>query len=322
MSGGRPRVLIGSRSFGRRFPEHLQMLVEAGCEVVPNTVGRGLRAEELGQALVGVTVIITGTDELTAEVIAGARDLRAIVKHGVGLDNVDLSAARARGIAVVAAPGTMDDSVADMTLALILAAARGVVAGHVAVAAGGWSGPTGVELAGRTLGIVGYGRIGRAVARRARAFGMAIAAHDPFLDASAVAEDDVTLMDLPALLAASHVVSLHAAAGGDVILDATALRSVRPGAIVVNTARGSLVDEHALAAALDAGRLAGAAVDVLAEEPPHDSPLVGRPDVVITPHVAGRTEEALRRMGEVTVAHCLQALGRHGAAPVAREVDR
>src|SRR5688500_2095970 len=137
------RVLIGSRSFGQAAPEHLTQLEAAGCEVIPNSVGRAYRAEELLQALRGVDAIITGTDELTAEVIQSADCLKTIAKHGVGLDNIDLSAARARKIVVSATPGAIHDSVADMTLALLLALVRQVVPAHVSTQTGRWQGFTG-----------------------------------------------------------------------------------------------------------------------------------------------------------------------------------
>src|SRR5215217_3272517 len=134
----------------------------AGCEVIPNGVGRAYRASELREALRGVDAIISGTDELTGEVIAGAETLRTIAKHGVGLDNIDLAAARARGIVVTATPGAIQDSVADLTLALLLAVARNLVPAHASVVAGEWRGFVGGELRGKTLGIVGLGRIGKA----------------------------------------------------------------------------------------------------------------------------------------------------------------
>ena len=162
------KLLIGSKSFGKAFPEHLDRCDEAGCEVVPNQVGRPYPAAELKEALRGVDAIVTGTDELNAEVIASADRLKTIAKHGVGLDNIDLAAARARGIVVSAAFGAVHDSVADLTLALLLAVARGVVTAHLATRAGRGRGSSAVELRGKTLGIVGLGRIGKEVALRAR----------------------------------------------------------------------------------------------------------------------------------------------------------
>src|SRR5579871_1856145 len=161
------RVLIGSRSFGQAFPEHLVELEKAGCEVVPNPVGRALNEAELLDALKGIDAIVTGTDELTAKVINNADRLKTIVKHGVGLETIDLAAAHARGIVVSATPGAIHDSVADLTLALLLALARKIVPSHLSTSKGSWKPFFGMELRDKMLGIVGLGRIGKAVCVRA-----------------------------------------------------------------------------------------------------------------------------------------------------------
>jgi len=304
-----PRVLVGSRSFGQTFPEHLDALRSGGVEVVPNEAGRPYRASELLDLLPEMDGIVTGTDELTAEVIAAAGRLKVIAKHGVGLDNVDLAAAERHGVRVEATAGAVHDSVADLALALVLALARGIVGAHADVAAGGWRPTTGIELRGRTMGIVGIGRIGREVAHRAQAFGLRVCAHDPYPDEAWAAANDVALSGLDELLQRSDIVSLHAPGSPDgPLLDAARLARMRPGALLVNTSRGSLVDEAALADALTAGRLGGAGLDVFAGEPPHGSPLLGLPSVVLTPHVGGRTREAQQRMGEMCVRACLDAL--------------
>jgi len=302
------RVLIGSRSFGRAFPEHIEALTAAGCDVAPNDVGRSLTAPELLERLPGCHAIVTGTDALTAEVIASAPQLRTIAKHGVGLDTVDVAAAQARGISVSTTPGTNHDSVADLALALLLAVVRHLPAQHASTTRGEWKPGLGTELRGRTLGLVGLGRIGREVALRAQAFGMAVCAHDPWADESWAHEHGVDLLELDVLLTRADVVSLHAPGGERPVLGREELAQMREGAIVINTARGSLLDEAALAEALQAGRLGGAGLDVFAHEPPEGSPLLGLDGVVATPHVGGRTRDAQRRMGEVCLANCLAGL--------------
>jgi D-3-phosphoglycerate dehydrogenase len=303
------RVLIGSRSFGREFPEHLALLRDGGCEVIPNGLGRAYRAAELTRALRGVDAIVTGTDELTADVIAGADTLRVIAKHGVGLDSIDLDAARAKGIVVVSTPDAVTDSVADLTLALLLALARKLPRADADVRGGGWTRLTGIELRGRVLGLVGIGRIGRGVAARAACVGMELLACDPYADPAAV---DIELVPLDRLLETADVVSLHAGlpAGSPPLIGRRELALMRPTALLVNTARGALVDEAALAEALRAGRLGGAALDVFASEPPRDSPLVTLENVVLSPHLGAQTRDALRRMGEQTANNCLAALRR------------
>lgn len=318
MSESKPRwrVLIGSRSFGQAFPEHLSQLEAAGCEVVPNGVGRAYRAAELLEVLPGMDAIVTGTDELTAEVINAASHLKTIAKHGVGLETIDLAAARVRGITVSYTPGFIHDSVADLTLALLLALARKIVPAHLSTKAGSWKAFFGVELRDKTLGIVGLGRIGKAVCERAKGFGMRVIAYDPYPDEVFAAAQGVTFVSLPELLETSDVVSLHAPAEvteGPVIGPAQ-LNMMKPTAFLINTARGQLVDEAALAAALRQGRLAGAGIDAFVNEPPLGSPLLELENVVLTPHLGGRTLDGQRRMGELVIENCLRAL--RGEAPL------
>ena len=305
------RVLIGSRSFGKTFPEHLERLRAAGCEVIPNQLGRAYREAELFDALDGVSCIVTGTDELTRAVIDRAGSLRVIAKHGVGVENIDVDAAQERGIVVLATPGAMSESVAELAFALMLTLARSIVPAHLETRAGGWRLLPGHELRGKTLGLVGFGRIAQEVSVRAQAFGMTVVAHDPFGDVRLAAEQSVELLSLDAVLERADVISLHAAlpAGGGPLIGSRELSLLRPSATLVNTARGALVDERALAEALSDGRLAGAALDVFVEEPPVGSPLLGLENVVLTPHLGGQTTEALHRMGEQTVVNCLEGLG-------------
>lgn len=303
-------VLIGSRSFGQLFPEHITELERAGCAVVPNPIGRALNENELLRALDGVDAIITGTDELTARVIESASQLKTIVKHGVGLETIDLAAARARGIVVSFTPGTIHDSVADLTMALLLALARKIVPAHLSTRLGSWKPFFGMELRDATLGLVGLGRIGQAVCVRARAFGMGVLACDPYPNEGFAAEHDVTFVSLAELLKASDVVSLHAAAEQvpGALIGHDELRLMKPGALLINTARGQLVDEAALAAALRDNRLGGAGIDAFVNEPPVGSPLLGLDNVVLTPHLGGRTQGGQRRMGEMAIENCLRAL--------------
>jgi D-3-phosphoglycerate dehydrogenase len=304
------RVLIGSRSFGQAFPEHLVELEQAGCVVMPNPVGRALCEPELLQALKGVDAIITGTDELTARVIECADRLKTIVKHGVGLETIDLATARARGIVVSFTPGIIEDSVADLTMALLLALARKIVPAHLSTQQGSWEPFFGMELRDTTLGLVGLGRIGKAVCVRAQAFGMRVLAHDPYPDQGFAAEHGVTFVSLTELLKASDVVSLHAAAEQvyGTLIGANELQLMKPGALLVNTARGQLVDEAALAEALRDDRLGGAGIDAFVHEPPVGSPLLSLEKVVLTPHLGGRTYGGQRRMGEMAIQNCLRAL--------------
>lgn len=304
------RVLIGSRSFGKRIPDHITRLEEAGCEVIPNTLGRAYRADELLAVLPGMDAIITGTDELTAQVIAAAEGIKTIAKHGVGLETIDLEAARANGVIVSSTPGTNHESVADLTLALLLALARGVVRSHNDVTQGGWQPFYGMELMGKTLGIVGLGRIGKAVCVRAQAFGMAVIAHDPYPDNGWAEAHDVPFVSMAQLLAEADVVTLHAAA--EMIerppIGAPELAAMKPTALLINTARGALVDEDALFVALRDGQIAGAGLDAFVHEPPFGSRLLEVDNVVLTAHMGGRTVDAQRKQGEMCIENLLRAL--------------
>ncbi|MCL4826117.1 MAG: phosphoglycerate dehydrogenase [Caldilinea sp.] len=312
------RVLIGSRSFGQAFPEHLTALAAAGCQVIPNGVGRAYREQELMELLPSMDAIITGTDALTAAVIAASPRLKTIVKHGVGLETIDLDAARSHGVIVSATPASIHDSVADLTLALILALARKIVPAHLEMRVGGWKPFFGIELMDKTLGLVGLGRIGKAVCMRAQGFGMAVIAADPYPDLAFAEVHHVRIVSLDELLATADVVSLHVPAEmvKRTLIGETELARMKPSALLINTARGQLVDEEALAEALRNGRIAGAGLDVFVHEPPIGSPLLTLDNVVLTPHIGGRTLDGQRRMGEMAIENCLRAL--RGEEPLYR----
>lgn len=249
------------------------------------------------------------SDRVDAEVLAVAPGLRVVANYAVGHDNIDVAAATARGVAVANTPDVLVEATADFTFALLLAVARRLGEGERLVRAGAWHGWApdlllGADVAGATLGIVGLGRIGQAVARRARGFGMTVlhAGGRPPADDPALA----TAASLDDLLAASDFVSLHCpltpATRG--LLDARALARMRPGAFLINTARGAIVDEAALAAALGAGHLGGAGLDVFVGEPAIDPRLHAAPRVVLAPHLGSATTTARIRMAEL----CLHAV--------------
>jgi D-3-phosphoglycerate dehydrogenase len=219
----------------------------------------------------------------------------------VGVDNIDMDAATRRGVLVVNTPGGNAASVAEHALALMLSLARSIPQLNAALHAGRWekSGAAGAELRGKTLGLVGLGRVGAEVARRARALEMRVLAYDPYITPERAAEWGVELLPLPEMLAKADYVSLHTALSPatDKMMNASLLGQMKRGARLVNTARGELVDEAALAEALRSGHLAGAALDVFAVEPPRDSPLLAMANVIATPHVAGSTAEAQEEVG-------------------------
>ena len=246
--------------------------------------------------------------KLTVEVINAAPKLKTIAKHGIGLETIDLDAARAKGVSVSATPMAVTDAVADLTLALLLATARKIVPAHNSVCSGGWTNYTGMQLRDKVLGIVGLGRIGQQVWLRAMGFGMQAVAYDPYPNQAFADENDVAFAPLDELLRVADVVTLHAPA--DMVkcplLGAVEIASMKPGAIVVNTARGVLIDEDALADALRSGHLGGAGLDAFVDEPLGDSPLKSLENVVLTPHIGGSTYDGRRLMGEAVVENILQ----------------
>ena len=249
-------------------------------------------------------LVVRSATKVTADVIAAAPRLRVIARAGTGVDNVDVPAASARGIVVMNAPGANSISVAELAIGLMLALARHVPAADAAMKQGRWEKKkfVGEELRDKTLGLAGLGRIGQEVARRARAFGMRVVAHDPFI-AAHVAEDlGVELVTLDEVFARADYVSLHLPSNEATrnTVNAGRLARSRKGIRIVNTARGDLVDETALADAIERGQVAGAALDVFAVEPPPDSRLQTLPQVIATPHIAASTREAQELVGEET----------------------
>jgi D-3-phosphoglycerate dehydrogenase / 2-oxoglutarate reductase len=225
-----------------------------------------------------------------------------VVRFGSGTDNIDLEAARRRRVRVAATPGANARSVAELAIGLLLALARHLVLHDREVRSGSWSRHTGIELAGRRLGVVGYGAVGRQVADIARALGMEVVATDP-----EIREADVPLVDLETLLASSDAVTLHAPLTDDTrgMIGAAELDRMRPQALLINTSRGGLVDERALAEALAAGRIRGAAFDTFEREPPEGSRLLELNNFVASPHAGGATVEAVTRAGVAAVRELL-----------------
>ncbi len=257
--------------------------------------------------------IVRSRTQVTAEALqaAGSR-LKVVGRAGVGVDNIDLAAARARGVVVVNAPQAATIAVAEHALGLMLALARQIPQADASMRRGEWTKAelTGSELAGKTLGLIGVGRIGAALAERAQALGMSVLGYDPLLPPEAIRGHQAEPVTLPELLAAADYLSLHVPLNDQTrgLLGAQALAAVKHGARLICTARGGLVDETALLDALDDGRLAGAALDVFEVEPPGASRLVTHPKVISTPHIAAQTAEAQARAAVDVAAEVLAAL--------------
>ncbi len=299
----------------RRLPSAIETKLRERYDVALNATDETYPLDRLVEAAQSFDAIVpTVVDNVPAAVFA-ARPLRArlVANYGVGFDRIDLAAARAHNVVVTNTPGALTEDTADLAMMLILAAARRTSEGERQLRAGDWAGwrPThllGARVNGATLGIVGFGRIGAAVARRAhRGFGMRVLFVNPSTpDAAAVEEASAErCASLDELLASSDIVSLHAPArdGTRRMIDARRLESMRPGAILVNTARGDLVDESALSDALEHGRLGAAGLDVFEREPAVSERLLALPNVVLLPHLGSATTTSREAMGERVLAN-------------------
>jgi D-3-phosphoglycerate dehydrogenase / 2-oxoglutarate reductase len=281
---------------------------------------------DLASAIAGYdALVVRSATKVTAEVLEAATDLKVVARAGTGLDNVDVEAATRRGVMVVNAPTSNVISAAEHTLALLLAQARNVPQAHADLAEGRWERAKweGVELAGKTIGLIGLGRVGSIVAAHASGFGMRVIAYDPYVSAERAKEMGVeTMPTLEALLVQSDFVTIHLPRTPETegLLGEKQIRMMKPGARLVNTARGGLVDEEALAKALEDGHLAGAAIDVFATEPTTDSPLFRLPNVIVTPHLGASTREAQDKAG-TTVAEMVRLALRGEFVPYAVNVS-
>ena len=270
------------------------------------------REELLSMLPVYEALVVRSGVKVDAEAIAAGKRLKVIGRAGVGVDNIEVEAATAAGIVVVNAPTANTIAAAELTVGLIYALARNVAAADASLRRGEWRRADfmGTELRGKTLGIVGLGKIGLTVADRARAMEMELVGSDPYVTADTAAEHGIELVDMDVLLHRSDVITVHvplnAATRG--LIDERALNLVKPSAFIVNVARGGVVDEKALAEALSRGRLAGAAIDVYEQEPPGDSPLLTAPNTVLTPHLGASTREAQAKAGVEVAQQVLEVL--------------
>ena len=303
-------------AFESMIREHL---AEHGCEVLEHDAHDMQMKEETLLSLVpAATGLITALEPVTARVLAAAPRLRVICATGVGYDHIDVEAASARGVAVCISAGSNHQAVAELTLGLMVALARQVAYGDRLLLGGGWERLVGPELWGKTLGIVGLGRVGKSVALLARAFGMRVVATDVVLDHTFGSTHAVDYVPLPKLLRTGDFVSLHCPLTPSTrgLMNERTLGLMKPGAYLINTSRGPVVEEEALVQALRSKQIAGAALDVFEAEPHIGAKLREEPRVILTPHMGGSSDEALERMMELALLNVTQVLD--GVVPVCR----
>ena len=304
-------VLVTPTSYAQHDATLRTALEATVGRVTYNETGKPLSSTQVAALLPGVDGYIAGVDAIDAEALAAAGALRVIARYGVGVDKVDLVAAAARGIIVTNTPGANARSVAELTVTLLLLLARPAPRAAAETRAGGWPRLPGLSLAGKTVGLIGFGAIGRQTARLLGSFDCRLLAHDPMLNEATAAALGVRAAALDELLAESDFVLLHTLLSPQTrgLVDAAFLARMKPGACLINTARGELIDEAALLAALTDGRLRGAALDVFAAEPPAaGNPLLALPNVIATPHMGAHTDGATTAMGRMALADCLAVL--------------
>lgn len=302
------RILVTPRSLttaGLTQVAALDPLRERGYELIGSPPGRLPTDQELLELLPGCVGWLAGVEPIDEHVLAAATTLRVISRNGAGTDAIDLDAARRAGIRVERAAGANAQGVAELILVLVLCALRQIVPSAAAVRTGAWDRRLGAEIADREVGVIGIGEVGQRTAAAFAALGAGVRGFDPF-----PVRSPVPLVDLATLLATSDVISLSCPppADGRPIIDVDRLRTVPVGTVLVNTARATLVDDDAVLAALDAGRLAYYAVDVFDREPPTPSPLLHHPQVIATPHIGAYTSSSVRRATILAVDNLLSAL--------------
>jgi D-3-phosphoglycerate dehydrogenase / 2-oxoglutarate reductase len=305
------KVLVALPTVHEHLHAALERLRAAGCEIVFNPHGRMFREDELAAALRDVVATIAGTEPYTERVFAAAPQLKVVARSGVGYDAIDVAAATRHQVAIAMGFGANHNAVADFAFSLMAALASKLIPYHALVADGRWQRSAHMPLWQATTGIIGLGRIGQALARRCRGFEMRVLAYDVLPDAGFAQQHGVELVDLPTLFTAADFISVHAPHTAEThkIVSRERIDLMKPTAFLVNTARGGLVDEAALAEALRDGKIAGAGLDVFEVEPlPPDSPLRDLPNVVMTPHCAGSSIDAIAAMADRCVDNALALL--------------
>lgn len=304
------KILITARTFGKHAKEPLGMFSPSAYELVWNPHGRPPTEEEYKVLLQGVSGLIVGGEKVTASAIGAGSELRVISVHGVGVDNIDLKTASERGVLVCNAPGANTNAVAELALGLMLASARHIPFADRQVKSGQWGQCLGSELAGKVLGIVGLGRIGQSLARKAKALDMRVLAFDIFPEQDFLKREGIESLSLEELLGRSDFITLNCPLTPQTenLIDEPRLRKMKKTAHLINVSRGRVVDEAALKRALEEGWIAGAATDVYSAEPPVDSPLLALEGLVTTMHMGAHTHEALAQMGQVAAQNVLDAL--------------
>jgi D-3-phosphoglycerate dehydrogenase len=312
-------VLVTSTSYGKNDTELKKELETSVGKVIYNPLGKPLSSAELSELLPGIDGLIAGLDMIDRKALGSADRLKVIARYGVGLDRVDLQAAREKGVIVTNTPGANAVSVAELALGLILALARQIPGAVEATRAGKFPRLAGVTLQGKSIGILGMGAIGKQLIRRLVGFDCLVLVYEPFPDLEFAEQHHVMLLDQAAVISQVDFLSLHLPLTPEThgLVNREFLSRMKPGAFLVNTARGEIVEELALLESLENGHLGGAALDTFTQEPPpEDHPLLQFPNVIATPHIGAQTDGATNQMGRMALDDCLRVL--RGEQPLFR----
>lgn len=305
------RILVTPTSFGINDITIKPYLEDKVGEVIYNTSGKPFTSQELIPLLADIDGIIAGLDDINATALKHANRLKVISRYGVGLNNVDLEYAKKKGISVTYTPGANSSSVADLTVIFILLLCRPVCSASVKTRQGEWPRTSGLGLEGKTVGLYGFGAIGKEVSKRLAGFGCRVLAYDLMPDKNLAKSLGVRLVNEDDLLSQSDFFSLHVPVTPSNLnlVNTEFIHRMKKGAYLINTARGELVDDDALCTAIQSGYLAGAALDTFKKEPINqDNPLLKLPQVIITPHMAAHTDSAINAMGWMSMNDCLAVL--------------
>jgi len=306
------KVLVTGRNFGSISEHDYDYFTERGYEIVPNPYkGKMPNEEELCAVVGGIDAILIGNDGMNERVLSHADRLKVIAKSGIGVDNIDLAAASRQGIAVTNVPGTTANSVADLTFGLMLGISKLIMYTNRRVMSGMWPVDRGNDIYGKTLGIIGFGRIGQAVAKRAKGFDMRVLAYDEIPNPQAAKDLGVELTTLDELVPQCDYITLHVPKTPSTtkMFDAVRIARMKKGSFLINAARGGVVDEDALYNALQSGQLAGAAADVLEVEPPKERPrLFDCENFLITSHSGGNSKESISLTAKIAAQNIIQVL--------------
>lgn len=315
------RILVTPTSYAKTDPRLRIGLESLVGEVIYNTLGRPLTSEEVKSMLPGCDGYIAGVDTIDRNALEGADRLKVIARYGVGVDNIDLEAAKEKGIIVTNTPGANAVSVAELTVGLMIALARRVIEAVSATRAGEWPRLMGTSLEGKEIGLLGLGAVGKQVARRLQGFDCTIIAHDPVPDLEFAQKYGVEILPQADVVRRADFLSLHLPLLPETrgMVNAEFIAQMKRGAFLINTARGELVDEQALLEALQSGHLRGAALDTFVKQPPDpDNPLLALPQVIATPLMGAHADSATNAMGWAALRACLAVLS--GEEPAHRVI--